>query len=108
MARRAYPWLEICREKAGGSDQLRYLAPFASATQLVEDAIDEPCGLVRLGRDRRLLAVAERLENRLHFPVDREAAGLCLREDQRVIDQDVELTARARRDFGRLAKPPFE
>ena len=80
----------------------------ASATQLVEDTTDEPCRLGRLGRGGRLLAIAERLENRLHFSIHRKAAGLGLRENQRVIDENVELTGRARRDFGSFAIPPFE
>jgi hypothetical protein len=85
-----------------------YLGRVASATQLIEDAIDEPCRFGRLGWDGRLLAIAERLKNRLDFPVDRKAAGLRLREDECVIDENVELTGRARRDFGSFTKPPFE
>ena len=84
------------------------LARFASAAQLVEDTIDEPCRLGHLGRGGRLLAIAERLENRLHFSIHWKAAGLRLRENQRVIDENVELTGRAGRDFGSFAKPRFE
>jgi hypothetical protein len=85
-----------------------YLARFSSATQLIENAIDESCRFLRLGREGRFLAIPERLENCLHFPVDWKTAGLRLREKQRVIDENVELTGRTRRDLGRLAKPPFE
>lgn len=97
-----------CRDEPGGTYQFRYLARFASATQFIEDATDEPCRFLRLGRDGRLLTIPERLENCLHFPVGWKTAGLRLREKQRVIDDHVELTGRARRDLGRLAKPPFE
>ena len=99
---------EILPGKPGGTYRFRSSARFALATQLVEDAIDEPCRFGRLGRGGRRLAVAERFENRLYLAVDREAAGLRLRENQRVIDENVELSARARRDFGSFAKPPFE
>jgi hypothetical protein len=104
----AWPRSGSRRDEPGGTYQFCYLMRFASATQFIEDATDEPCRFLRLGRDGRLLAIPERLENCFHFPVDWKTAGLRLREKQRVIDDHVELTGRARRDFGRLAKPPFE
>ena len=99
---------EILSGNARRGSRFRYLARVASATQFIEDTIDEPCRLGRLGWDGRLLASAERLEDRLDFPVDRKAAGLRLRENQRVIDENVELAGRARRDFASFTKPPFE
>ena len=104
----AWPRSGPCRDEPGGTYQFRYLLRFASATESIEDATDEPCRFRRLGRDGRFLAIPERLENCLHFPVGWKTAGLRFREKQRVIDEYVELTGRARRDFGRFAKPPFE
>ena len=54
------------------------------------------------------LAIANRLEHRFHFPIDRKAASLRLGEDQAVVHEHIELAGFAGRDFGRFAEAPFE
>jgi len=63
-----------------------------SAAKLVHDPSHQTCGPRLIGRRWRLLAVADRLEDRFHLAFEREAPGLRLREDQQVVDKYVELS----------------
>jgi len=85
----------------------RLMSTSRSAAELAEDPADETGWLGFFDR-RQFLALAKRGESRLDFAIDRKPAGTALGENERAVDDHVELAGLPGGDLGVLAEAGFE